>query len=154
DRPILSLDASNDESSTWFALVRSDFYGKRAGKPPIDRLGGGVVDRSHLKNAVRTATRRGRPYFAIVVSSHGSPGIVHDAHDNVLFSERDSLAELGAIFKDRIAYLCCCMSMRGALADRLLEAGACAAIGYTGEPSWGSDPGRRIWADFDLEILA
>jgi hypothetical protein len=148
DRPILSVDASGDESSTWFAMVRADLYGKLTGKHRIDRLGGGIVDRSHLMRAVRS-----RPYRAIVISSHGSPGIVHDAHNGVLLSEDDSRADLGALFKDRIAYLCCCRSMLGALPDKLLEAGACVAIGFEGEPSWEGDSGRRIWADFDREIL-
>src|SRR5689334_10440435 len=98
DQPILSVDVSGDESSTWFAMVRADLYGTLAGKHRIDRLGGGVVDRAHLMSAVRSAAARGRPYLAIVISSHGSPGIVHDAHDGVLLSEHDSLADLSTLF--------------------------------------------------------
>src|SRR5215510_14215107 len=114
DRPILSVDASGDESSTWFAMVRADLYSKLAKTHPIDRLGGGIVDRFHLMSAVRSAAARNRSYLAIAISSHGSPGIVHDAHDGVLISEQDSLADLRALFSDRVAYLCCCRSMDGA----------------------------------------
>lgn len=152
ERPVLSVDTSSDDSSAWFAMVRAEVYRPFAGVIGIDRLGGGVVDRAHLMSAVRSAAARGRPYSAITFAAHGSPGVVHDAHGGVLFSENDALADLATLFKDRLVYLCCCRSMSGQLPDKLLEAGACAAIGFTGEPSWEGDAGRRIWADFDGEI--
>jgi hypothetical protein len=153
--PILSVDTSYDPPSAWFGAGRDELYRQLGGQFNILQLGAMTAERSRVLRKIAQAERAGLPYRAILVSSHGEPSRVldDDSPDGELLSANSSDAELTLWARGRALYFCCCRSAQGPLVDRLLERGARLVVGFTGEPSWTTDQGRRIWRDLDLEIV-
>jgi hypothetical protein len=155
-RPILSVDTAYDVPSQWFAHARSKVYEDLAGHYSILQLVAANASRQRMLDRLSFAESNGKPFRALLVSSHGTPGSVSDDHDSpggVLFSVQDSPETLRLLGRGRFVYLCCCETAKGPLGDRFLDEGCMAFIGYTGTPSWTSDEGRKIWRDFDIEIV-
>lgn len=89
-----------------------------------------------------------------MVSAHGAPGVVLDGRGAVLLGEEDSPEDLGFLAGGRVVYLCACRALEGGLGDRLIEAGATLVFGFTEDPAWESDEGRRAFAFADRAFLA
>lgn len=157
--PVLSIDTAYDPQLVLFARGRSDLYRELGGQFPITTLGQTAAERSRVLRTLHRGDTTGAPYRAIVVSSHGEPSRVldDDSPDGVLLSAELGEADLARWAKGpgegRVLYFCCCFTAKGPLFDRLLSLGAKAVIGFTGEPSWTSTEGQRIWRDFDLEVV-
>lgn len=157
--PVLSVDTAYEPDLVLFARGRSDMYREIGAQFTITMLGQTAADRSRVLRTLARGDTSGWPYRAIVVSSHGEASRVldDDSPDGVLLSnelDEADLARWAAGPKDgRVLYFCCCYTAKGPLFDRLLQLGAKAVIGFTGQPAWSSTEGQRIWRDFDLEIV-
>ena len=146
--PLLSVDTASDESTAWVALSRGDLYARWAGIFTVHRLSGGLARRDHLFSAVRQVR-----YRAITVSAHGAPGVVLDGSGQALFGEGDSREDLALLAAGREVYLCACRSLEGELGERLIDAGATLVVGFTEDPAWEHDEGRRAFARVDRALL-
>lgn len=157
--PVLSIDTAYDPNLVLFARGRSDMYRELGAQFPITTLGQTAAERNRVLRTLQRGDASGAPYRAIVVSSHGEPSRVldDDSPDGVLLAGDFEEADLARWAKGpeggRVLYFCCCFTGKGPLFDRLLGLGAKAVAGFTGEPSWTSTEGQRIWRDFDLELV-
>lgn len=154
-RPVLSVDTSYDSPSAWFEQGRSELYEQLGGQFHILQLKTMTAERSRVLRKLAQAEEDGVPYRAVVVSSHGEPSRVldDDSPDGELLSVNCPDAELALWARGRVLYFCCCRSAEAPLVNRLLGRGARLVVGFTGEPLWTTDEGRRIWRDIDLEIV-
>jgi hypothetical protein len=157
--PVLSVDTAYDPHLVLFARGRADMFKELGAQFLITTLGQTAAERTRVLRALQRADDSGAPYRAVVVSSHGEPSRVldDDSPDGVLLAADFPEAELARWAKGpeggRLLYFCCCFTAKGPLFDRLLGLGAKGVAGFTGEPSWTSTEGQRIWRDFDLELV-
>lgn len=157
--PLLSIDTAYEPDLVLFARGRTDLYREIGAQFAVTQLGQTAADRSRVLRTLARADASPSPYGAVVVSSHGEPSVVldDDSPDNILLSNTFEKADLATWARNaqegRVLYFCCCFTAKGPLFDTLLDLGAKAVIGFTGEPSWSSTEGQRIWRDFDLEIV-
>jgi hypothetical protein len=157
--PVLSIDTAYEPDLVLFARGRSDLYREVGAQFTITTLGQTAADRSRVLRTLTRGDVSGWPYRAIVVSSHGEASRVldDDSPDGILLADHFDTADLARWAKGpsggRTLYFCCCYTAKGPLFERLLQLGAKAVIGFTGQPSWSSTEGQRIWRDLDLEIV-
>lgn len=157
--PVLSVDTAYDPNLVLFARGRTDMYRELGAQFPITTLGQTAAERTRVLRTLQRADAAGASYRAIVVSSHGEPSRVldDDSPDGVLLSSDLDDADLARWARGpdggRFLYFCCCFTGKGPLFDRLVGLGAKGVAGFTGEPSWTSTEGQRIWRDFDLELV-
>ena len=153
--PVLSIDTSYDPASQWFANGRTDLYKEIGAQFDVDHVIGIRAERNRVLGIIRRAEEERRPFRAIVVSSHGEPSRVRDddSPDGILLAADHPPAELTLWAKGRVLYFCCCDTARGPLFEALKAHGALATIGFTGKPHMQSDGGRRLWRDFDKDII-
>jgi hypothetical protein len=156
---VLSIDTSYEPDLLLFARGRADLYKEVGAQFAVTTLGQTAADRARVMRTLRRGDAAGAPYRAIVVSSHGEASRVldDDSPDGVLLSDDLDEADLRVWARGagggRVLYFCCCYTARGPLFDRLSALGAAAVTGFTGQPSWSSTEGQRIWRDLDLEIV-
>ena len=157
--PVLSIDTAYEPDLVLFARGRTDLYRELGAQFTITTLGQTAADRARVLRTQAGGASSGAPYRAIVVSTHGEASRVldDDSPDGTLLSDDFAEAELKQWARSpaggRVLYFCCCYTAQGPLFDRLLKLGASLVIGFTGQPSWSSTEGQRIWRDLDLEIV-
>lgn len=157
--PVLSIDTAYEPDLVLFARGRTDLYREIGAQFTVTTLGQTAADRARVQRTLARADAAGKPYRAILVSSHGEESCVldDDSPDGILLSNAMDDAELGRWAKGpregRVIYFCCCYTARGPLVDRLMKLGAGAVIGFTDQPAWSSTEGQRMWRDLDLEIV-
>jgi len=157
--PVLSVDTSYEPDLLLFARGRSDLYKEIGAQFAITTLGQTAADRARVLRTLQRGDASGPGYRAIVVSSHGEASRVldDDSPDGVLLSDDFDEADLACWARGpgggRVLYFCCCYTAKGPLFERLSKLGAAAVVGFTGQPSWSSTEGQRLWRDLDLEIV-
>ncbi len=157
--PVLSIDTAYEPDLVLFARGRADLYREMGGQFALTVLGQTAAERGRVLRTLVRADASGESHRAIVVSSHGEPSRVldDDSPDGVLLSSEMDPGDLARWATSpaggRFLYFCCCFTAKGPLFDRLMELGALAVVGFTGEPAWSSTEGQRIWRDVDLEIV-
>jgi hypothetical protein len=157
--PVLSIDTAYEPDLVLFARGRADLYREMGGQFALTVLGQTAAERGRVLRTLARGDAGDEPYRAIVVSSHGEPSRVldDDSPDGVLLSTEMDDGDLARWAKGpqggRLLYFCCCFTAKGPLFDRLMALGALGVVGFTGEPSWSSTEGQRIWRDLDLEIV-
>jgi hypothetical protein len=157
--PVLSVDTAYEPDLLLFARGRADCYQDAGAQFAVTTLGQTAAERSRVLRTLQRGDGSDAPYRAVLVSSHGEPSRVldDDSPDGVLLSSDMPEADLARWAKGpaggRTLYFCCCFTGKGPLFDRLMALGAEAVIGFTGEPSWTTTEGQRIWRDFDLDVV-
>ena len=150
----LSVDTNYDASLSWFREARRDLYKDLVGSHNIDPLSTISANKGQMFKRLFKAEENGKPYSAVVISSHGQPGVVldNDSPDEILFSVDDD-NELLRAFNNKTIYLCCCKSALDGLPEKLVTLGANLVIGFTESPKWETTDGARMWKKFDLEMV-
>ncbi len=157
--PVLSIDTAYDPNLVLFARGRTDLYRECGAQFPITTLGQTAAERARVLRTLQRGDGTAEPYRAIVVSSHGEPSRVldDDSPGGVLLADTFEEADLARWARSpsggRTLYFCSCFTAKGPLFEKLIGLGAAVVAGFTGEPSWSSTEGQRIWRDFDLELV-
>ena len=148
------MDTGYDKDTSWVLAGRVELYDRLAGKFDIRQLAGINASGEQMLQILAEADAAGQPFRAVVVSSHGSPGVVYDSTvDGIMLSQSDPPDVLHTIGNGRLVYLACCESAAGSLPRRLLDNGAHTVAGFRDSPSWYSDEGRRLWRELDQQFL-
>ncbi|WP_437731670.1 hypothetical protein [Sorangium sp. So ce1335] len=154
-RPVLSIDTSFDPDSAWFAAGRTQLYGRMGEYFSIVPFGRASAERRRILRQIARAESGGNPFRAIVVSSHGKTSCVVDdeSPDGILISHDSPAQEIELWARGRVLYFCCGETASGPLFDRLVDAGARTAVGFTGRICAATVEGKFFWRQLDQELV-
>ena len=100
----------------------------------------------------------GLPFFNyLTISSHGSSGVIHNrefGHEVTLLYVDDTDDIFKLVGNGRVIYLLACKTADGNLLDKLKKNGAKTVVGFSEEPSWGSNAGNELWRTIDKQFLS
>ncbi|MDC0741349.1 hypothetical protein [Polyangium mundeleinium] len=153
ERRVLSIDSAYDEDTVEVQRMRDALYAGLGGR--VVRFGRTLTERSTVLAALRVAAEEGRPYAAILVTSHGEPSRVLDTNSpkGLLLADDFPEDELRLWAENRALHFMCCDTGAGPLLSRLAGLGARLVVGFEGKPRWHSPEGRQRWRAFDAETV-
>ncbi|MDC3956773.1 hypothetical protein [Polyangium jinanense] len=153
ERRVLSIDSAYDEDTVEIQRMRDSLYAGLGGR--VVRFGRTLTERSTVLAALRAAAEEGRPYAAILVTSHGEPSRVLDTNSpkGLLLADDFPADELRLWAENRALHFMCCDTGAGPLFSRLAGLGARLVVGFEGKPRWHSPEGRQRWREFDAETV-
>ncbi len=131
-------------------------YASLQGSIKIVTLSFADANRANMFKMLNRANQSSRHCHAVVVSSHGKPGVVlddSDSPDEILFSNNDTSDELALIGNNRSVYICACETGDSNLPELLVQNGCNIAIAYRLRPSWKNAETAMMWRDFDRDIV-
>lgn len=156
--PLLSVDTAYDPVLRAIRSSRQDLYNEMTGVN-VDVVSGTAVSRDYIQELC-TRSFSGQhselPYYdGLTICSHGSKGKVFyksGGHLHQLLSVNDSPSYLSSIVYGKSVYLFACETANSMLLEKIMDAGAIHAIGFTKSPKWGSYS-RNVWLDIDEAFL-